>query len=326
MARSIDPGERYAAGVGLDSHLRVPVTAAFEHWSTDPFDLVIALVVFIHARGLQARLRAIRHAGRPTRPWLQQAGLFYAGLFVLVLAVNSPVDYWSGSYLSAHIVQHLLLAFFAPPLIALGAPWLPLMRGLPVAWRRALGTLIQRTRSQGTPGAGAGIRTLTRLRHTLSRPLTSVVLFNASMVFWHLPGPFDLGLRNESAHIWLEHSSFFVFGLGMWLQVLGSYPLRPILDGPHRVAVLIATNAVMVVTAMTLVMFTRAVYSGYAPFHSLAQRAADQQIGGAILWVCGEISFLPTILYLVMSWLKTTEPASGTALRPLAEKRPAMAP
>jgi len=303
------------------------MTAAFEHWSTDPFDLVIAIVVFIHARGLRARLRAIERAGRPTRPWLQQAGLFYAGLIILVVAVNSPVDYWSGQYLSAHIVQHLLLAFFAPPLIVLGAPWLPLMRGLPLAGRRAVGRFIQLTRSERATDAGTAVRVLTRLRHVLSRPLTSIVLFNASMVFWHFPGPFDRALSNESVHIWLEHSSFFVFGIGLWLQVLGSYPLRPILDGPHRVAVLIATNGVMVVTAMTLVMFTRAVYSGYAPFHSLAQRAADQQIGGAILWVCGEISFLPTILYLVMNWLKTTEPGpTAAAARPLADKRPALAP
>ncbi len=303
------------------------MTAAFQHWSTDPFDLVVAVVVVIHVRGLRARLQAIQRAGRPTRPWLQQAGLFYAGLVLLVVAVNSPVDYWSGEYLSAHIVQHLLLSFFAPPLIVLGAPWLPLMRGLPLVARRALGRLMQLTRSGRATDAGTGLRILTRLRFVLSRPLTSVVLFNASMVFWHFPGPFDLALRNESVHIWLEHSSFFVFGVGMWLQVLGSYPLRPILDGPHRVAVLISTNAVMVVTAMTLVMFTSAVYSGYAPFHSLAQRTADQQIGGAILWVCGEISFLPTILYLVMNWLKTTEPGSaGAAVRPLADQRPALAP
>lgn len=301
--------------------------SVFEHWSTDPFDVVIALVVFIHVRGLRHRLQAIQRAGRRTTPWLQQAGLFYAGLVILVIAVNSPVDYWSGQYLSAHIIQHLLLAFFAPPLIALGAPWLPLLRGLPVAVRRSLGKFIQLTRSGRATDAGTGVQVLTRLRYVLSRPLTSIVLFNASMVFWHLPAPFDLALKNESVHIWLEHSSFFVFGLGLWLQVLGSYPLRPILDGPHRVATLIATNAVMVVTAMTLVMFTRAVYTGYAPFHSLTQRAADQQIGGAILWVCGEISFLPTILYLVMNWLKTTEPApTAGAIRPLADQQPALAP
>jgi putative membrane protein len=302
------------------------VTAAFQHWSTDPFDLLIALVVFVHIRGLRARLQAIGRAGRATLPWLQQAGLFYAGLVVLLLAVNSPLDYWSGQYLTAHIIQHILLAFFAPPLIVLGAPWLPLMRGLPLPARRALGRLMQVTRAESSAGRGF-VPLLARVRYVLSRPVTSVVLFNASMVFWHLPDPFELGLSSESVHIWLEHSSFFGFGLVLWLQVFGSYPLRPILDGPRRVAVLISTNAVMVVIAMTLVMFTKAVYRGYAPFHTLAQRAADQQIGGAILWVCGEVSFLPAILYLVMQWLDRGELDSrGNAVHSLADPRPALVP
>jgi len=302
------------------------VNTIFQHWSTDPFDLVVCLVVVVHVRGLRARLRSIRRANRPTTPWIQQAVLFYAGLAVLLVAVTSPVDYWSDRYLSLHIVQHLMLAFFAPPLIVLGAPWVPLLRGLPRSLRRALGRLIQLTRS-GRPGSSGPIRRLlTSARRLLSRPMTAVVLFNATMVFWHFPGPFDAALQNQAVHIWLEHSSFFVFGLALWLQVFGSYPLRPILDGPRRVAVLVATNAVMVLVAMTLVMFTKAIYVGYAAVHTLSQRAADQQIGGAILWVCGEVSFLPAILYTVMRWLDTDSVQSppGTP-RPAATRQPATA-
>ncbi|MEO8889164.1 MAG: cytochrome c oxidase assembly protein [Jatrophihabitantaceae bacterium] len=294
-----------------------------QHWSTDPFDLLVLLVVSIHGRGLRARLRSIRRANRPTEPWIQQAVLFYAGLGVLIVAVTSPIDYWSDQYLSVHIVQHLMLAFFAPPLIVLGAPWLPLMRGLPRSLRRDLGRLAQLTRS-GRPGSTGPVRRLlTSARRLLSRPITAVLLFNAAMVFWHFPGPFDAALHNQAVHIWLEHASFFAFGMALWLQVFGSYPLRPVLDGPRRVAVLIATNAVMVIVAMTLVMFTKAIYSGYAPVHTLSQRAADQQIGGAILWVCGEISFLPAILYTVMRWLDTdADQAPPGTPRPAPARQP----
>jgi cytochrome c oxidase assembly factor CtaG len=139
----------------------------------------------------------------------------------------------------------------------------------------------------------------------MSRPITAVILFNVTMVFWHLPGPFDAALTNQAVHIWLEHASFLGFGIALWFQIFGSYPLRPILDGPRRVAALVTTNAVMVLVAMTLAMFTKAIYIGYDTVHTLAQRAADQQIGGSILWVCGEVSFLPAILYTVMRWLDT---------------------
>lgn len=282
----------------------------FQHWSADPFDLIVCAVIAIHARGLRLRLRAIKNANRPTRAWVEQAVLFYAGLVVLVIAISSPVDYWSDTYLSFHIVQHLMLAFFAPPLIVLGAPWVPLMRGLPQPVRRKLGRLLQRSRS-GPAGSGGG--TLATVRRFFSRPLTAVALFNAAMVFWHLPGPFDAAVQNQNVHIWLEHSSFFLFGVALWLQVFGSYPLRPVLDGPRRVAALIATNAVMVVVAMTLVMFTKAIYAAYGLVHTLAQQAADQQIGGAILWVCGEITFLPAILYTVAHWLDTDSSRSHAA-------------
>lgn len=287
----------------------------FEHWSVDPFLAVVAALVGVHARGLRKRLGAIARAGRPTRPWLGQAGLFYLGLAVLLLAVVSPVDYWSDDYLTLHVVQHILLSFIAAPLIVLGAPWLPLLRGLPRGARLGLGRLAQRTR----PGRSSGpvSRALAKLREVAARPWTSVLLFNATMLFWHFPGPFDLGLRNSSVHIWLEHGSFFGLAVALWLQIFGSYPMRPVLSEPQRMAALLATNGVMVVVAMTLVMFTRDLYPWYGETHSLAQQAADQQIAGAILWVCGEIAFFPSMHHTVTSWLRDREPEPLPLLVPV---------
>lgn len=304
------------------------MNALLQHWSADPFEIIVALTVIIHQRGLRARLRAMRRSGRPTRPWIQQAALFYAGLAVLILAITSPIDYWTSQYLSFHIIQHLMLSFFAPPLIVLGAPWLPLLRGLPKPARRALGTLMQRTRTGPSGPRGKVTELLARVRWLAARPLTSVVLFNATMLFWHFPGPFDLAESNQSVHIWLEHSSFFLFAVALWLQVFGSYPLRPVLDGPHRIAVLISTNAVMVLTAMTLVLFTQHLYPAYAIGHTLAERTADQQIGGSILWVCGEFSFMPAIFHTVVSWLDSNAAGEATVLNwsrrsePVGARRP----
>jgi len=239
-----------------------------------------------------------------------------------MVAIASPIDYWSDQYLTAHVIQHILLSFVAAPLIVLGAPWLPVLRGLPAPMRRGFGRLAQKTQAtQKTqsghgsgPASGPVAAPARGLRYLLSRPLTSVLLFNVTMVFWHLPGPFDLALRNDSVHIWLEHGSFFGLGIALWLQVFGSYPLRPLLDGPRRVLVLVGTNAVMVLVAMTLVMFTHDLYPWYAQGHTLAQQDADQQIAGSILWVCGEITFLPSILFTVTAWLRERGPAPAPVL------------
>ncbi len=264
--------------------------------------MVIAVVILVHGRGLRRHIRAIAKAGRPTRPWIGQALIFWAGLIVLLLAVVSPVDYWSDTYLSAHVVQHILLAFVAPPLIVLGAPWVPLLRGLPRPVARVYGRVLRYTRARRPAERRSVWRIAAAVRRFAAQPYTPVVAFNADMLFWHFPGPFDLAARNSSIHIWLEHGSFFGLGVCLWLQIFGSYPFRPALAPVGRVAALIASNATMVVIAMTMVMFTHDLYPWYASRGASAQ-ASDQQVAGAILWVCGEVTFLPSILYTVTRWL-----------------------
>jgi putative membrane protein len=251
---------------------------------------------------LRKHLNAIARSGRPTGPWIRQAFIWWAALVVLLLAVVSPIDYWSDTYLTAHVVQHILLAFVAPPLIVLGAPWVPLLRGLPRPVARAYGALLRLTRGKRPVSSSSGWRAAAAVRRLASRPWTPVVLFNANMLFWHFPGPFDLGARNSSVHIWLQHGSFFALGVCLWLQIFGSYPFRPALEPVGRVVALIASNVTMVLIAMTMVMFTHDLYPWYAS-RGLAAQESDQQIAGAILWVCGEVTFLPSILYTVTKWL-----------------------
>ena len=69
---------------------------------------MIAVVVSVHGRGLRRHVRAIAKSGRLVSPWIGQALIFWAGLVVLLLAVVSPVDYWADTYLTAHVVQHIL--------------------------------------------------------------------------------------------------------------------------------------------------------------------------------------------------------------------------
>jgi len=119
------------------------VTAVLQHWSFDPFLLAVVLVAAVHARGLRRHVGAIARSGRAVRPWIGQAVLWWAGLLVLLVAVMSPVDFWSETHLTAHVVQHILLAFVAPPLIVLGAPWVPLLRGVPGRVAHAYGRVLQ---------------------------------------------------------------------------------------------------------------------------------------------------------------------------------------
>src|ERR1700689_4217336 len=100
-----------------------------EHWSFDPFLIVAIVLAAWHEVGLARPAPGPRpeRARQRRRP----SFLFYGGLAVLLLAVQSPIDYWSDAYFFVHMIQHLLLMFAAPTLGVAGAPWQPLLDALP---------------------------------------------------------------------------------------------------------------------------------------------------------------------------------------------------
>lgn len=282
-----------------------------QHWSLDPFLVGVAAVVALHERGLRnlaGRSRPARTAERRRRAWA-----FYGGLAVLALTVSSPIDYWADEYFWVHMVEHLLLMFGAPMLIVAGAPWIPLLHGLPVAVRRRLGRALLLGRwSRPLRAVGRGVRS----------PAFAVVGFNFTMVFWHLPAPFDLAVRNTMVHIWLMHASFVAFGVLFWLQFIASAPFRVRLSPARRAEALFATDAVMFMLAMALSIFSsHAWYTVYAHVpHATLSPFTDQQLGAAILWVCGDFWALPTFVGAIHEAIHADErPAFGTgrADRPL---------
>src|SRR6185295_522934 len=106
--------------------------AILSSWSFDPkIALGLAAALVLYYRGW-----LILHRTLPQRFSLARLFGFTSGLIIFWLAIASPLDAFSGLLLSAHMVQHLLLMSVAPPLILLGTPFLPLLRGLPRKFAR----------------------------------------------------------------------------------------------------------------------------------------------------------------------------------------------
>jgi len=275
-----------------------------EHWSLDPFLVLVAVVAAWHETGLH-RL-AKRSRPERTRQRRIRSLWFYAGLAVLLLAVDSPIDYWSDAYFTVHMVQHLLLMFAAPSLVVAGAPGQPLLAALP----GRSGKAVTRSVLAGRWGRPA------RAAFTfLTGPVVAVAAFDLAMIVWHIPAAFDLAADNPAVHVWLEHGSFFATGVLFWLQFIPSPPFRSRMPLLGRAAALLATNVVMIFIAMSLSIF--ATHSVYAPYQHVPgvtlPAFADQQIGAAILWVCGDFWALPTMIVTIRKLL-SDETGVGTAL------------
>jgi cytochrome c oxidase assembly factor CtaG len=266
------------------------------HWDYPEIALVAVLVVAVHERGLRAlnaRSTPAHSRSRRRRMWMA-----YAGIAVATLSVVSPLQYWSMEYFWVHMIQHVTVMLAAPALYVAGAPAIPLVFALPVATRRRL--LRRVFLRPGRP-------LLRRIGGVVFSPLFAIVFFNVVMVLWMLPSVFNPVMGNPDLHVTLMLGSFFLSGLLFWMQFIPSRPWRPTLSPFARVGALLFTNLVMTIVAMALsflasgpfydignTMLGQANMAGMTP--TTLNPFADQQIGAAILWVCGDFWCFPALV------------------------------
>ena len=257
-------------------------------WNLDPVLLGgLLLAAWAFWRGQTSGPR------RPVDSW--RARCFSGALVALGLALLSPLDALSGSLASAHMVQHLLLLLVAAPLLALSAPSSAILRGSPLALRRASGRWRRRFGlTHGNLGA---------LRHPAAVWLLSVGV----VWFWHAAAPYDATLDNQLLHV-LEHASFLVTAVLFWQVVVG-------VRGAARVSgglgvLLVFAMAMQSVFLSVLLTFARTPwYSGYAATTAPwgLDPLTDQRLAGVIMWIPAGVIYLVVALALLVTWIRATE-------------------
>ena len=261
------------------------------HWSAVWPVLVIYLAV--GGAHLAGTLRGGCGGAADRRAVISEAALFQGGLLLALLAIVSPLRYWSGIYIWVRAVQDLVLAVVAPGLIVVGAPWPALARSV---GRRQIG-------QRALDGPAARPRQPWWLRW----PLATAVAFNVIWLGWHLPVLFDK-VPASAAVAALEYLLYFGVGILFWLQLVGSRPWTPAAPAMRRVALLVGTVVADTILGMVLVFGSGVFYRYYGnSWHHVMTVVDDQQLAGAILWMGVLPPMISAAVAVLIRWLNDEE-------------------
>ena len=209
---------------------------------------------------------------------------FCGSLVVLLISLNGPIHDLSDYYLfSVHMVQHLVLTLVFPPLFLAGIPaWL--LRHL----------LVRR-----------GVRPIARL---LTRPWFAAVLFSATIAVWHLGPAYDLMMRNHDVHI-ATHLLFMVTATLMWWPVMSPLPELPRLSPLLAMLYLFLVGIPMQLVGALITFAGEVLYPWYlaAPRTAGLSPLDDQQLGGLLMWIPGNLWIFAAIGVVFFTWAREEE-------------------
>lgn len=236
--------------------------------------------------------------------WHRQSAYFFAGIFLLVLCVASPLHYLGEHYLfSIHMLTHTLILLIAAPLLVAGIPKQNRLQ-------RAFIFFSQKVHQY---------------------PLLCWLAGVGVMWLWHVPfiyhqlfsmhGVMMPGMHHMNVLSYLHMLSLLVAGMMFCLPIINPYAgyrLTPLFG------VLYLTSACIACSLLGLfITFAPAgTYTSYISMNANdsmlsmirnswnISAAADQQAGGLIMWVPCCFIYLSAAMMLLLKWFEEKPKAS----------------
>jgi putative copper resistance protein D len=215
-------------------------------------------------------------AARRVRRWpVVRTAAFVAGLIAIAVALIA-LDGAAHRRLSGHMVQHVVLAFVAAPLVVAGSP---------------LALALRATRAR------ARARRTVRIATAAGHPVVGWLGLPAAMAVTHFSGIYEAALERPVVHA-AEHALYLLAAMAFWRPVLGVDPV------PHRpgpvggLLYLVLAAGPLAVVGVALGSSSRPWYPAYA---GGADALADQRAAGAIMWVGGGVAL--AVLVLGSTWV-----------------------
>ena len=240
-------------------------------WNLEPLQLApTALAAVLYAR----RTTTLRRRGAPVAGWRQ--GLFWTGIALVVLALNSPIDALGEEHLFFfHMLQHVLLGDLAPLCFVAGLTG-PVLR--PVL----------------------ALRPVERLRF-LAHPLVALPLWAVDLSVWHVPALYQAALHHDSVHA-LEHFLFFTCGCLMWSPVLETLPAPMWFGTGMKMGYIAVVRVIETVMGNVFIWTSRPFYPWYEharPFWGISA-VHDQNLAGVVMMAEGSLVTLGALAWLFL--------------------------
>jgi putative membrane protein len=213
---------------------------------------------------------------------------FAGGALLLLLVFVSPVQTLSTTYLlSAHLVQNVVLAEWAPALVVLGIP----------------------------PSAAASLARF-RIVRAVTHPLVALPLWLVTYAAWHVPAAYDAALRRPDSLLLVEHASYFLAGLALWWPVFQAAPraLRPAAKAGYLFAAFLVASPI----GLVLALFPDPLYGFYeaAPRIWGVSAIRDQQLAGILMSGAEAVVFFALFAYYFLRFLQEEDRAQAPPVTP----------
>ena len=204
---------------------------------------------------------------------------FWTGVALLTATAVTPLDALSFHLLSAHLLQNVVLAEWAPALIVFGIP----------------------------PGLASRVARVRPVAF-LTRPPLALGLWLLTYFVWHLPWAYDAALRNPWTLLHLEHAMYFAAGCLLWWPVAHDRPHA--LEDGARALYIFAAFVLASPLGLLIALVPSTIYEYYEQGDSLwgLSTLTDQQIAGVTMAVEQALVFFSVFAYFLARFLKAQEP------------------
>jgi cytochrome c oxidase assembly factor CtaG len=241
------------------------------NWNLAPLQLLpTVLLSFAYYR----RTRTLKRRGSPVPGWRQF--LFWLGIVLLVMAINSPIDELGETdFFFVHMTQHILLGDLAPLCFVAGLTG-PVLR--PVL----------------------AIRPFDQLRF-LSLPYVALPIWAVNLYVWHVPFLYQAALHHSAVHA-LEHILFFTCGALMWSPVVETLPQPAWFGTGWKLGYVAIVRLIETVLGNVFIWSSSSFYPWYEK--SLPKWGIDvvqdQNLAGVVMMIEGSLITLAMLAWLFL--------------------------